>query len=376
MEIPGYITIGIGFNLFLFFIILYILWPYYKRYLTRSSRPAKWAVLFVLVFCVFAFWDTDYFHYFNWFYYQRDSEFSQSIEKIYILIADTVGDYNLFRLIVWGSSIYLCGQLSKRLQLPLGLFFLILAGCFLTKFSYGRVTLAIAITFFGLCVFISNPNKNRKNLSRIVGLIIILSAFFFHKSALFGIGICIISLLFYSIGKSKLILLIIAYPAVIVISGYFIGQLLTYVGGADSMVNVTSAQGYLNKESSSVGAAKFLSNSLSWAPYYLSALIYVKAVISGKLSRLPISVKIFGLASFAVPYIATTFAFDLGANTYVFFYRFLFFAMIPATVFLCQCIVYKIYPKLTRIAFLCGVSSCGYSILYSLYLSLIGAFTI
>ncbi|MDE7469338.1 MAG: hypothetical protein K2M30_03520, partial [Desulfovibrionaceae bacterium] len=343
----------------------YILWPYYKQYRTKSNRPAKWAVLLILVFCVFAFWDTDYFHYFNWFYYQRDSEFSQSIENIYIWIADIVADYNLFRFIVWGSSIYMCRILSIRLQIPLGLFFLILAGCFLTKFSYGRVTLAITITFLGLCVFISPTKKNRKNLSRIIGLIIIFCAFFFHKSALFGIGVCIISLLFYSLGKSKLMLLLIAYPAVIVISGYFIGQLLSYAGGGDSMVNVTSAQGYLNKDTSSVGIAKFLSNSLSWAPYYLCALVYIKTVISGKISRLPINIKIFGLASFIVPYIATTFAFDLGANTYVFFYRFLFFAMIPSTVFLCQCIIYRIYPKLTRIAFLCGVGSCLYSILYS-----------
>ena len=74
-------------------------------------------ILTALVFCLFSFWGTDWFHYaemyFNILYV---SGFNTSLESVYTLIAAISPNYLVFRAIIWGSALYLLCLLFRHVS--------------------------------------------------------------------------------------------------------------------------------------------------------------------------------------------------------------------------------------------------------------------
>ncbi len=364
---------AVGLNIFLYFSILILLWPYIRKYATKSSSAAAWGTALMVLFCVFSFWDTDYFHYLSRFDWLHNGNLDASMEEIYTWIAERSSSYSIFRLFVWGASIFFCYILAHNLKIPYGLFLLFLAGGFITKFSYGRVTLAMAILFVGLS-FITSTIYPRV-LKLIIGFSLIGCSFFFHKSAPFGIAIATASIFAYLINKTTLKIYLIAYPILILIFGFLVAHILQFSPTDESAFNISAAQNYLNHERQSSGIGALLGNALAWSPYYLTVWLFCKCVFRGIFRNFSYRMKVFGTAAFLTTSIATLFAFDLGANTYTYFYRFLFFAMIPSAVFLTQCSKNRIYPKFVFRTLCIAAFGVSYQLLYSFYLSVLGAQT-
>ena len=64
---------------------------------------------------------------------------------------------------------------------------------------------------------------------------------------------------------------------------------------------------------------------------------------------------------------ASVFAFDMGFNTYVFYYRFLNYAMIPSAVLLSYTKTYHIEKGIMKWTYLLGIVASSYIIIYRLY---------
>ena len=363
----------VGFNVAIYAIMLMLLWPYYNQYEYKTNNNAYIAIVLFSLFCMFSFWGTDYFHYMARFRWLSKGYIDRSIEEVYTDIAIRSSTYTIFRMIIWGGAIVFCIFIAKNLRISLGLFFLILIGGFITKFSYGRVTLAMSLIFMGVSLIVRENNS--KFIYKVIGLVCLFLSFYFHKSAPFGIIMAFLSLFLANIMTRKFMnIFLIVYPFLLIILNIIVIHILSINQGVDNAININAAQSYLTaKNGTSLGIGAILGNILTWGGYYLTAFVYLKSIYSYQYNEMTVPMKVFGTAAFLIVSTATLFAFDLGANTYVYFYRFLFFAMIPCTVFLCYCIIYELFPRLVKNTVKVCIIGTSYQLLYSLYLAFIGA---
>lgn len=360
-------TIGILFDIFLFLTCLIKLYPAINHK-SVSSFNIKLCTIFTLLFFLFPFYGGDYYHYLE--YYTRalsDPHLNSSLEEIYSTIANnTFGSYTLFRFIIWGSSLFLIIKTANGLGLPKPIFLLVLSCCFITVLAYARVTLTMALIFYGTYILTTKKNV----LSMIVGIAIICVSFFFHKSALFGIAMAFCVLICQRIGRASYIIFLLSIPLIISILTYFISDFLQ-TSIAMEYINIDSAQGYLSSERSEKGIGALILNFLQRAPYYCLSLIFILLVVKNKLSLLPKRLQVFGSLTFLITITSSLYLIDLGMNTFVLYYRFLTFAAIPSAIFLSALRDYKLYNKLTALSFYMLVGSTAYSLLYTCYLSII-----
>lgn len=144
----------------------------------------------LLLFALTSFVGDDFFHYYEFMSEYRGQIFGDQdsgLETFYqYLIHYIHGNYFLFRLIVWGSSLFLIVYAVRRLEINVyHTLFVILAG-FIITFSYARVTLAMAMLSLGvvmICVA-AEQQQNKRIVSTIVGLLVALSSIYFHRSML------------------------------------------------------------------------------------------------------------------------------------------------------------------------------------------------
>lgn len=374
MDLTKLLTPGaVALDLSMYGLMMLLLVSFYKNYTKQANFRVLLSIALLITFCVFAFWDTDYYHYLSRFIVIHYGKRDISIEEIYTWIAENSKSYTAFRFYIWTSATILLILTAKRLKIPLGLFLLIFIGGFITKFSYGRVSLAMSITFYGFSLMVK-PFRPRL-VSFLLGLTIISAAFFFHKSAAFGIGIAVLSIMAFAVNRKIISVFVFSYPLMIALLGMVLAIFVQSNPEQAESLNIHAAQNYLNTETDSLGIGTIINNTLSWGCYYITCFIYVKSIFTGKYKHFPFSMKAFGTASFLTTAISTLFAFDVGASTFVFYYRLLFFAMIPTAAFLSYCIMRKVYPKLTLMAYLVAVAGVTYNLLYSLYLASIGGHT-
>jgi len=366
MEITDFSNTNLAnlvlFNILLYVVIVTILFKYLKK-VSVSQTFAKIAFVLFIIFCTFSFWGTDYFHYLNSFLSYVQGDVRDTTEDVYLEIAQFAKDYSLFRVIIWGGSCLLCGYICRILRLPLGTFLLVLCGVFITIFSYARATLAMSICFAGFVLFVSSTNM----VNKIIALLLLCCSFYFHKSALFGIVTSVGVLILYS--KPKFIIrgMLYGLPILIFVASFFLSKILSM--SSSDLLDLESAQNYLTSQNTrSSGIAAIIANTLSYSVFYLIVWIYIKNLFLNRCQYWSKTMKIFGFASFLIVYCATIFIFDLGANTSVVYYRFLFFAMIPCSVFLTYCINERVdFSMATKIVYL-GIVASLYKLLYSMYL--------
>lgn len=360
-------TTGILFDIFLFLTCLIKLYPAINDK-SVSSFNIKICTLFSLLFFLFPFYGGDYYHYLE--YYTKalsNPHLNSSLEEIYSTIANnTFGSYTLFRLIIWGSSMLLIIKTANGIGLPKPIFLLVLSCCFITVLAYARVTLSMALIFYGTYILATKKNV----LYLILGIGFICVSFFFHKSALFGIAMVVCVLICQRIGRTSYIIFLLSIPLVIGILSYFISDFLQ-TSIAEEYINIDSAQGYLSSEKTEKGMGALILNFLQRTPYYCLSLIFFLLVIRNKLSLLPKQLQLFGSLTFLITITASLYLIDMGLNTYVLYYRFLTFAAIPSVIFLSTLKLYKIYNRLTTLTFYMLVCSTAYSLLYTCYLSIL-----
>lgn len=362
--------IEIAFNIILYLIIFLIS---NKALLKKSDskgfiKTRKLIVLLlVLVFFVFGFYGGDYFHMKEDFHNIKAGY--TEIEYPYIFIANFLSfNYTSFRLVVWGVMLFFIAKMYNRLSYSSFPLF-VLAILFTLNLSYARVGLAMAMMFFGSSMILS-PKKN-KLLAFLFGFAFIFFSYFFHKSALFGLFVLLLSFIIRKVNKTVVIIALLSIPILVLFSKSLMDSFLLDASSVENVVDVERGLYYMNNEyASSFGLGMIIQNSLTWSSYYLTALLVLLLIFTNRYPTLDSTVQFYGNTTLFIVVIATGFGLiDFGVNTNLFYYRFLNFAMIPMCFFLGYCMDKGINKKLIRFILFMGFTGSLYSLLYRYYLA-------
>lgn len=361
----------------LLFVVLYMTGKSTIRQGSNTASSRGYFMFFLLaLFCVYAYCDGDYYHYKDHYeYLSTGSYLSLSIEPVYQWIGlHTFENYDYFRLVIWGGALMCMYIAVCLLDIDIKRYGFVFAMVSLTTFSYARVSLAMSLAFLGAILLA----KKGGLLFKLISIVLLVGSFSFHKSISFIYLIYALAYFTYNrFNKRHLIILLIAYPFAIYITQRTLGYFMDYVpmGSDQMMVNVEIGQKYLNSDATHTrGIGALLGDLLSYSCFYLSAAVYGFVLFKKKENEMTPIVKFIAVSLFYIVYVASLFSFDLGFNTNVLYYRFLYYSCIPAPFVLVYYleqadIQWQTWAK--RILYI-GATGSFYSILYSFYLQSLG----
>lgn len=368
MLFPEQTPILVAFNILLFFIIFALLLPVYNNKQVSGGRFAAFVVCAIL-FCLFSFWGSDWFHYQDGFwYYKRYPHARTHMEDVYIWLIQVCPHYFVFRFVIWGTALVLFHLSIKRLQLNTQLSWFLFGTLYLPLFAYGRFSLAIAMMGYG-AILIARPAENQKTLSLLLGCSIIAASIFFHKSAIIGVGIIILCFITKDLGKNSWIWMALVFIIGVLLVKMIISDFLSLdIDGENEFIQ--KSQKYISRENSksAVGIGAIIYMLLERTPYYLIAILAYKIQRNFYTDK---GIRFISKYFIFLILFASLFAFDTGAHTSIFYYRILRFSIVPAAMVLCYAHYYQLYPKLTRYTYYMAFTSSLYFLVYSLYLRIV-----
>lgn len=334
-----------------------------------SIGKFRFCLLLNFAFCLFSFWGLDWFGYLRTYENVKIGN-NTNLEEIYIFIIENFcHDYLFFRTIVWGVALIFLFDTIRRLSISNHLFLFIFSISYLIYFSYARVSLAMAVMFYGLSLFY-RPYKNIRVFSFLLAGASIYASLYLHKSALFGVAILIISLLTMRINRKRLLfLIVILFPVLINLGRDYLVEIMEMeVSDEYGFGNVIYAgQRYFLHEGNVAGLGKKVSVFMESLPYFLIAYLSVRFNLSKRYKLVPKDIKVFIRVFFLLVISSLVFLFDLGYNTDVVYIRFLRYNLIPASIVLTFFYQERYMPKLTRSIMLLLGANVAYSLLYTFY---------
>lgn len=324
-------------------------------YTNRNKlRARNWSWILSLAFCVFAFWDTDYFT------FKRD--FEAGLEGFrdpfyYYLSFLSFKSYSIIRLIIWGIALRLFYLSCKKLEIPLNVAIFAFSVFFLITFSYARASLGMSAYFYGLILYLTALNK-RKVLIK-VGLCFFL-AFLAHRSML--LLIILAPLVKVELSRNKILCILFLFPLVFMLfnnlfSSFISGELIQLGGGFEGVTE--AAQKYSKYDIVVEKNWKFqLTSNLRTFSFYILA-VYLMWLYY--FSKYKYTVSEFERKLFNVLFVVLLFALSMQMNNHfglsIIGYRYLYTTGIPLCILLSLAIqkkwcTYKTYICLLFPAFL------------------------
>lgn len=362
--------------LLVFFNILIIVLIYntlksvrYYPYAVLSSKY-NFASLLCLIFCLFSFWGTDWFHYLELFP-GLQLGWKGHMEEVYVWIAQNLSpNYIVFRLVIWGSAFFLFLKTIDQLSISKYLTLYFFGTIYIIWFSYARVSLVMAMVFWGFALI----HTSTKLYMKLLALLVIGSSYFFHKTALFAIGTAFIATAILKYPKIALRMMLISFPLIIVIAKAFVASFVVMdIDASEGEMSSYMAKGqnYMDKSSAEVGIGALIRSFFETSPYYGIAYLSYKCLSSKQAFFVPNDIKAFMLLQIVIVFIASIFAFDFSVNTSALYGRFLRFAPIPNTIVLAYLYQSQFKRQLTKLVILIATCGTGYTLLYTLYCSIV-----
>lgn len=338
--------------------------PYVINYNKRH-----FVVILILLFVLFSFWGPDWFHYRDGYMNLRSGEVGH-MEDIYGWIAKYLSfNYISFRLVIWGSALYLLNAAIKKLPIKYDIALFLFGSIWLIWFSYARVSLAMSCVFLSLILFLDS-NKNKKNL--FTSIILLVISVFFHKTAMFGIFCIVVA---YSVNRlSKyvtLLLFTIAFLYLYLNINSFLNDFVSLSvdhedGGFSN--NIAVGQYYLsNDQIRNVGIGERIAKFLEHCSYYMTLACCIQFIRKNKREKTPLLINIFISLLIIIVCLSSIFALDFGLHTSVLFIRFIRFAMIPGIIVMAYFVEQGSIPKLTRLTIGISLISTFYALAYAFY---------
>ncbi len=349
-------------------IVIYItIYLLLRRTLYNKSVPKGnfiFACILIMLFCLYPAWGGDFFHYRDSFFSIKQNGYTNMEVPYQYIIKDIVDTYFQFRLIVWGFALLLFYYTQKLLPVPIVLCSVIFCLMFLPRFSYARVSLAMSMIYLGLSVAV----YKKSSINLLIGLAILGVSYFFHKSALFGISVSIISFFMADIlNKRTVFIFALLYPILMYIVPLALSEFML-MDFSDEVVYIGKGQMYLENDfTENYGLGKNIEEGLLRATLYGVLILYALLHIKSKYEYLPRAIKVFSTSAFLSVFIASVFAFDWGMNTYTVYNRFMYFAMIPSSVLLAYCLSNKVCLKFTKFVVILGAIAAFYALIYRFY---------
>lgn len=317
------------FNFILMNVIFFIAYAYkYKR----QSAPITWVL--IIVFLLFAYWDTDYFSFRQMFYTSLEG-FRDPL--YYYLSLISFNSYTVFRLIIWGTALLLFKKTSDRYGISPNIAAYVFSIFFLLTFSYARVSLGMAMYFYGLS-FLTKPHPKNKFWGTIWGLLFIGCSYFGHRSLLVLIGLAPIALIKLN-RKTILILGIIG----VMVSGFATTLLSDLISGSLSVSDTMGAAGeaaeqYANIEIEMEYNWKFalMRNLRFYSIYIAMAYIAWKVAFSKEANNIGPEIKRLATISCAILIFSVSFLLAPSWGADIIGYRYLYMVGLP----ICTIIAY------------------------------------
>lgn len=319
-------------NQYLFnFILMNVI--FLVSYISRKNN--KTAIInwfLILVFCLYAYWDTDYFTFAQTFYsFNKLHGYRDPL--YYYLSFFTLGSYTLYRLLIWGGALLLYKKSLERFNVPLNLSAFIFAVFYLLTFSFGRISLGIAIYLYGVSILLNA--KSYKVSNYICGVIIVLCSYLGHRAM--ALPILLTPIILLKLNKKYIAIIIICGFILIRLSGSLLTQLLAgniLIGSGTSAEEALLA--YASNENDVTMNWKFaLTSKLRWYSIYIlvgysvwkSFYSSCEHVISENIKRLVTFCLVLFIFSYSLLQFDTIGAKEMGE-------RFLFLLGLPLTVVL------------------------------------------
>ena len=366
------------FDCILYFAAYLSLRPVGEYPYNLSNRRYNLSLFLITLICLFSFYDTDWFHYLQWATYSdldnMELQLEQtSLERPYYYILYFVGEsYIAFRLVIWGGAISLFLYTLKRLDINKRLALLVLLTFYLKIFSYGRVSLAMSLAFLGGSLLICHLKKDlwlKKVFLIIIGVSLMVLSLIFHKTAFFAVAVFLGSLI--PLNRKLLLAAIFILPLLFSLFSSFVVNIA--FSNVESIIDVDTATHYMNKieEDSATSLRAKIAEILKYSPYFSAFFIIILSIFTGNYAKLPYKIKVFSNATLWTVVAASFFLFDFGVNTSIFFYRFLFFAIIPATITLTYLWSHNMFSKIIKFFYGFALFYIIYFLSYSIYLRLL-----
>ena len=229
------VSVEIAIDLFIYLFAVYFSWR--NLYLIRKNTTIVWVL--ALLFCLFAAWGGDYFHYQDHFVYVKTGA-DTHLEPPYIFIIKYLAPfYTAFRFFVWGSALWFFHKTCKKTPVPEYFILYVFIALSLTRFSYARASLAMAIMTYGGIIMSESTVKHP--LHFIIGFVLVVASIYFHKSAAFGVAVMLAALFARNLmSKAFLLVIFVLFPVALVFVKEFLVDYMMVQEFEETMVNISS----------------------------------------------------------------------------------------------------------------------------------------
>ncbi|MCR5361757.1 MAG: EpsG family protein [Bacteroidales bacterium] len=272
----------------------------------------------------------DWFHYQEWI--SRRSFSLEDQEAPYLFLRLFLNhNYLLFRIIVWGAAAILLSRVFKTMYLDIKSSLAVFFSMYAMIFSYGRVSLGMAVFFLGYSLLIHSKESNYKPIQFIGGIILMLLSTSFHRSMIVLVLLSAITLIpinkrtiyFYILLAIGVFYLGRSYLNDFISSGFIEGDLTWKLERAETEIDRTTGRNFN-------GA---LLSTLKFATVYIPVLCISFALFRKDVRKqVPVHIIEFYILSLFI--IAYALAMYVAFANDVFYYRTLYMCMIPNCVVL------------------------------------------
>lgn len=333
----------------------------------------RWVSLLLcgcLIFCLYNKTEGDYFHYQDFIEEINSSRVKESMfEAPYMFLISILGNnYFMFRLIVWGSALFLFREILKVIKLENNLSVSIFILFALIAFAYGRVALALSIFYLG-AVYYYQGKQSRQYTKEFWGILLIMCSLLFHKSIILLI-ILFLLLSFFKLNKIRMLLIICLIPVFILIINTFLSEIFSV---QTSMYQINRGIYYLSNKKESLGPAMIISIFLNYIPILILMFVMAKEFYNVRSDAMPLCIKKMYEIAFILIWLSLVLLFVNSGGRYL-FTRIKEMALIPFSIILSY---YLINFNLSKwqgiIPFFTILCSLLYYFAYAYYLKSIGS---
>lgn len=273
-------------GIIIYLIMLFIAKPYVTYINPPDNRKSKGYIFFFILFIInsiYGLWAADTYH--VWESFKEAEHYARfelvSYEDVYNWLGFiTNNNYFLWRTLIWFPACLFMYYTAKQLNL-LHRNFLVALALFAGFAAYTRGMLGHTMMLYGvvLCVLYN------KFYIRLIGLLLVILSYFFHKSMFINIIFAIIAL--YPFGKNTIKISILAFPFLTILASNFINSISSGIplfSGNDMISN--TALIYANENSTQSNTLGLIANIIQYVPEYLTLLylynrIFYKQYLSG-----------------------------------------------------------------------------------------------
>lgn len=336
---------GILINIFMFAIML--IYAIKNRQCVNRKPPILTHIMIIL-FCVFAFWDTDYYGYIESLklidFRFPNAEQQTHLEPLYIWIGNFAnGNYSLFRLFIWLAAYILFLKTLQNLNICNKQTVALFIVYFLLTFSYARASLGITSLFYGVSIILKSDKRRLINIC--IGLALFILAYHAHKSMF--IALALFPLVFIRLNKYTLIFFIISFIAVAVLAGEaIISELLLTNAVNDEYGEFIqeSATGYITSDTKATGIAAQLLYIIQITSLALPIAYYYMNTNVSKYISSNFTLRCFTNYSTLLVLIGIAFGIVLSFNSPI-SYRLMFMAYIPNIIIISTLYKNQVFPQ-------------------------------